>query len=110
MRVSAHTHTTTSALLVVRSRAPCAMQDFRLAKSDRRKYSRRVTVPAARLRLMTGAFAGTFTPPPPRDDGSPHPPPPTAANRQSPPTMVEHTSYTRSFCKTAVSEQFFFSS
>ena len=35
--------------------------------------------------------------------------PPTAYH-QSPPTMVEHMSYTRSFCKTAVQEQFFFSS
>ena len=40
--------------------------------------------------------------------------PPTAtnrqlptANRQSPPTMAEHMSYTRSFYKTAVSERFF---
>ena len=31
-----------------------------------------------------------------------HQPPPTATNRQSPPTMVEHMSYTRSFCKTAI--------
>ena len=30
------------------------------------------------------------------------------ANRQPPSTMVEHMSYTRSFCKTAVQEHFFF--
>ena len=43
-------------------------------------------------------------------------PPPTATNRQSPianhqspPPMVEHMSYTQSFCKTAVQEQFFIS-
>ena len=29
------------------------------------------------------------------------------ANRQSPPPMVEHMSYTRSFCKTAVQEHYF---
>ena len=33
---------------------------------------------------------------------------PPTANRQSPPTMVEHMSYTRSFCKNAVQEHFFF--
>ena len=35
-----------------------------------------------------------------------HPPP--TANHQSPPTMVEDMSYTRSFCKTAVQEHVFF--
>ena len=34
---------------------------------------------------------------------------PPAANRQSPPIMVEHMSYTRSFLKNHVLEQFFFS-
>ena len=33
---------------------------------------------------------------------------PPTGNRQSPPTMVEHMSYTLSFCKTAVQEHFFF--
>ena len=58
--------------------------------------------------------------PPPTANHQPPPtanrqPPPTAnrqwpltANRQSPPTMVEHMSYTWSFCKTAVQEHFFF--
>ena len=44
-----------------------------------------------------------------------HQPPPTAtnrqlpaANRQLPPTVVEHMSYTQSFCRTAVQEHYFF--
>ena len=63
----------------------------------------------------TGCFFGGGGPPSriaPRD----HQPPTAAnrqrrptANRQSPPTMVEHISYTWSFCKTAVQGRFFFS-
>ena len=48
--------------------------------------------------------------PPPTPNHQPpianHQPPPTTANCRSPPTMVEHMSYTRHFCKTAILEHF----
>ena len=68
---------------------------------------RRYVPPKGLCQGVNGAFWLRNFPNQPPTAANRHQLPTATANRQSPPTMVEHMSHTRSFCKTAVSELFF---